>query len=196
MNKQNDYKPSEGEIYLEEFFSIVGIKCEPQYKIFNLKNDSKQFRIADFYLPEHKVFVEFFGLWNNYGNEEYLHKKEVYRQNKIPCIYIYPENLGIIEFTFDKRIQMVLEKHNLKKELRSYKFFKFKKSPELRDRLGYLGIAVAILLYTSFSKNLIRKEYLLIGVVAAIIVYQIYWLFQLYLDIFKRNKFSLINLLV
>ncbi|HCN82404.1 MAG TPA: hypothetical protein DIT07_02125 [Sphingobacteriaceae bacterium] len=133
-------------------------------------------------------------MWNNSGNEEYLHKKEVYYQNRIPCVYIYPENLGIIEFTFDRRIQKVLEKHNLKKELRSYKFFKFKKIRELRDRLNYIGIAFIILLYTLFSKNLVLKEYLLMATVTAITIYQSYQLFQPYLDIFKRNKYSLGNL--
>jgi len=194
MNQQNEYKPSEGEIYLEDFFFMLDIKYESQKKIFGLRNDSKQFRIADFYLPKYQVYVEFFGLWNNSGNEEYSHKKDVYKQNKIPCVYIYPENLGIIEFTFDRRLQMVLEKHKLEKELRSYRLYKFKKAPELKNRIGYTGIAFFILLYTVFSKNLVLKEYLLIGATAFIILYQVFQLIQLYLDIFKRNKFSLGNL--
>lgn len=194
MNNKTEYKPSEGEIYLEDFFYALDIEFESQKKIFNLRSDSKQFRIADFYLPKFKVYVEFFGLWNNSGNEEYLHKKDIYRLNKIPCVYIYPENLGIIEFTFDRRIQLVLEKNNLKKELRTYKWFKFRKAQEFRDRMNYVGIAMLILLYTLFSKDLLLKEYVLIGIVAIILIYQSYQIFQIYLDIFKRNKFSLGNL--
>ena len=123
MNTQSDYKPSEGEEFLGDFLFSIGIEFEEQKRIENLKNDSKLYRTADFYLPKYKVYVEFFGLWNNMGNDDYKQKKEVYRKNNIPCIYLYPENLGIIEYIFDKRLQIVLEKHDLKKELLAYKIF-------------------------------------------------------------------------
>lgn len=194
MDSQYTYKPSEGEEFLEDYFFSIGIEFESQKKILSLKNDFREFRIADFYLPKYKVYVEFFGLWNNNGNEEYRRKKEIYKLNNIPCIYIYPENLGIIDYTFDKRIQLELEKYKLKRELRAYKLFKFKKTPELKNRLANFGIAVTVLLYFLFSLKLNLKGYLLIGVLGLIALYQVDQLFQLYLDIFKRNKFPLSNI--
>src|SRR5690242_4591361 len=111
------YIPTEGEEFLLDFFLLYGIKFETQKKIYYLKNDCKQYRTADFYLPRYKVYVEFFGLWNSTGSDEYKLKKDAYRRNQIPCVYIYPENLGILQFTFDKRLQTVLQAHNLSKEL-------------------------------------------------------------------------------
>ena len=163
-------------------------------KIPNLKNDVKQFRTADFYLPKYKTYIEFFGLWNNTGNDEYRIKKQVYNQNGIPCVYIYPENLGIIDFTFDKRIQIVLRNHQLKDELRSYHFFKLKKSFELRNRIGYFVIAFSLFVYKLIFNNNNIEQYLFISIMGLITAYQTYQIIQIYFDIFKRNKFSLTNL--
>ena len=55
---------TEGEEFVQEFFIDEQIKHLPQKEIRNLKGDSKEFRIADFYLPKYKMFVEFFGQWN------------------------------------------------------------------------------------------------------------------------------------
>ena len=194
MNNQYNYKPTEGEEFLEDFFLSIGIECWPQTKIESLKNDSMNFRIADFYLPKYKVFVEFFGQWNNGGNDRYKHKQNVYRQNRIPCVYIYPENLGIIDYTFDQRIQIALKAHELQKELRAYKFYKLKKTPELKNRIGYFLITAIVAIDILFSMKLNARGYLLVGVMVLIEIYQGYQLFQLYLDIFKRNKFSLANI--
>lgn len=194
MNKQIKFKPSEGEEYIEDFFKMVEIKYECQKQIRNLKNDNKSYRTADFYLPQYKIYVEFFGLWNNSGNDEYRLKKEIYRQNGIPCVFLYPENLGIIEFTLDKRIQSVLEKHNLRKELHSYRSFKFRNTDQLKNRVIYIGIALFILFYTLPSETLVLKDKLFIAFMVTIVIYQSFQIYQLYLDIFKRNKFSLTNL--
>ena len=194
MNKQSDYKPSEGEEFLEDFLLSLGIEFESQKRIENLKNDTKQFRTADFYLPKYKVYIEFFGLWNNTGNDEYKQKKEVYRQNNIPCVYLYPENLGIIEYTFDKRVQVVLEKHNLKNELRAYKIFKFKTTPELKNRIAYLVVALFCIITILLPIKLNTTGYFALTGLSLIIIFQVYQLYQLYLDVFKRNKFALDNL--
>lgn len=194
MNMTLDYKPSEGEEFLEDFLFSIGIEYESQKRIENLKNDSKQFRTADFYLPKYKVYIEFFGLWNNSGNEEYKQKKDVYRKNNIPCIYIYPENLGIIEYTFDKRIQVVLEKNNLIKELLAYRFFKFKSTPEFTNRIAYLAVALFCIITILLPIRLNTNGYFALTGLSIIVIYQLHQLYQLYLDIFRRNKFSLYNL--
>lgn len=194
MNMSPDYKPSEGEEFLEDFLYSIGIEFESQKRIEDLKYDSKQFRTADFYLPKYKVYIEFFGLWNNSGNDEYKQKKDVYQKNNIPCIYIYPENLGIIEYTFDKRIQVVLGKNNLMKELHAYRIFKFKSAPEFKNRIAYLLVALFCIITILLPIRLNSTGYFALTGLSFIVVYQVYQLFQLYLDIFKRNKFSLDNL--
>ncbi len=47
----------------------------------------------------------------------------VYKLNDIPCIYFYPENLGIIDYLFDMRIRKELSKRpRTKKEYLKYKW--------------------------------------------------------------------------
>jgi hypothetical protein len=175
-------------------FAVSGIKFETEKKIEGLKNDSKKYRIADFYLPKYKVYVEFFGLWNNAGNEEYRQKKDVYWKNNIPCIYIYPENLGIIGYTFDKRIQMVFEKFSMKNEHRKYKKHKLMESGELKNRGGILIICIISLCIAFFSVGVASLDWSIVISVALIALYQVDSLYDLYMDIFKRNKYSLDNL--
>jgi hypothetical protein len=109
-------KMSEGEEMIKELFEEEGIDYEFQKEIPNLVNDKKEFRIADFYIPQYKVYLEFFGNWNNpEKREEYKLKKRVYKENNIPCVYIYPENLGFLNKVLKRRIKKVLQDH---KELR------------------------------------------------------------------------------
>ena len=117
---------SEGEKYIEEYFIEENIKYIPQYKLF-LKADQKAFRVVDFYLPKYGVYVEFFGKWNVSQEEKdrYREKKNVYYKNSIPCIYLYPENLGNIEYVFHYRIREVLRQHKMDKELSRYLYHDF-----------------------------------------------------------------------
>lgn len=112
---------SEGEKFIEEYFLDENIQYEAQKKIY-LKGDSKSYRVADFYLPKYDVFVEFFGKWNESADERarYREKKDVYFRNRIPCVFLYPENLGIIEHVFPLRIRKVLSQHGKRKELMRY----------------------------------------------------------------------------
>lgn len=56
----------------------------------------------DFYLPQYKVYVEFWGL--AYTNARYrrtMHaKKELYRKHNIPVISVYPKQLSDLERKF------------------------------------------------------------------------------------------------
>ena len=98
-------KITEGEIFLSEYFKEENIKYESQVKISKLKGDNKAFRVADFYLEEYKVYVEFNGQFfhGEEHRERYWQKKDIYNSNKVPCVFIYPDNLGIIEHIFHKR---------------------------------------------------------------------------------------------
>ncbi len=115
QKKKNEF--SEGEELIGEFFKEKGIDYKTEVELKNLKGDTAPKRIADFYLPKYKVFLEFFGRWNvSKGDKErYLEKKSVYNLNNIPCIYLYPENLGIINFLFKRRLRQLLKKRKDRK---------------------------------------------------------------------------------
>lgn len=123
MTNSNSLEPedflSEGEIFLQEFFSEQGIFAEYNKKIDFLKGDRKSFRVADFYIPRYDLYVEFFGLWNISDEQKarYREKKDIYDKNNIACIYLYPENLGIIEYLFDYRAMKELKDRGKKKHL-------------------------------------------------------------------------------
>lgn len=106
---------TEGESFLAEYFDESGLKYVPQKIIPNLKYDVKSYREADFYLKNYGIYVEFYGGWNNSKDERarYREKKNVYFKNRIPCVFIYPENLGTIEFTFPKRAIDVMKSHKM-----------------------------------------------------------------------------------
>lgn len=119
-------KRSEGERYLEKFLKSKSIKFEVEKVIEGLANDNSSSRRADFYLPNYKVFMEFEGQWNRDDKKQfYWDKKQAYKKNKIPCIYIYPENLGIIDYLFHERMLTVLKEHGMNKERMKYKIWRF-----------------------------------------------------------------------
>ncbi len=103
----NSKSLTEGEQIIEQFFQDMEIKYSTNYKITHLKGDSKEYRECDFYLPKFKMHVEFFGLWNvsEAEKQRYREKKRVYQLNGIPCIYLYPENLGPLEQLFQMRME-------------------------------------------------------------------------------------------
>lgn len=145
--KNRDYSPSEGELFIADYLQRQNIKFEHESAIVNLINDSKKHRIADFYLPNYKCYVEFYGLWNNKKEDRirYSEKKSVFDQNKIPCVYLYPENLGIIEFVFPKRMRKVLKNHGLKKELFRFNLFSFLK--EYYENIFFLILGIIATLF-------------------------------------------------
>ena len=105
-------KMSEGEEVIKEFLEEEGIGYEFQKEISRLANDEKEFRVADFYIPQYKVYLEFFGKWNVPENKEkYIKKRNVYKENNVPCVYIYPDNLGILDKILKRRIKKVLQDH-------------------------------------------------------------------------------------
>lgn len=186
-------EPSEGEIFLREFLADEGLKVETEVRLPPLQNDSKSYRIADFYLPRYKVYIEFLGRWNRCEEDrnKYKEKIKVYEQNKIPCMFIYPENLGIIHYTFRYRLRQILTKHNLSKEL-----FRFNLYSLLYDRLGsffWLLIASGILGVTVFGQ---KGEYFWhsIFVLSLIAIFQLYKIYTGYVKYFK-NGYSYVTFL-
>tara|TARA_Y100000310_G_scaffold336096_1_gene419774 strand:+ start:2209 stop:2733 length:525 start_codon:yes stop_codon:yes gene_type:complete len=116
--KVKKHEPTEGEEIIRDYLFNENIKFKEQEEIPNLKNDTYSKRVADFYLPQYKIYIEFLGQWNSEkGKERYNEKKKIYRENNIPCVYIYPENLGILNFILKRRIKKVLQDPKLKWQL-------------------------------------------------------------------------------
>ncbi|MEZ4087124.1 MAG: hypothetical protein R3B71_02175 [Candidatus Gracilibacteria bacterium] len=117
------YHDTEGEKIVEFFLQDEGLKFKKQVEIAKLQGDFADYRIADFYLPQYRVYVEFLGKWNSSeGKSKYLQKMDIYKKNGIPCVYIYPDNLGTLKYLFYMRLRDELEKHpKLKFQLFRYK---------------------------------------------------------------------------
>jgi hypothetical protein len=193
MKDPKEGKPSIGEEYLLDFFKEVGIKCIPQQEIRDLKGDEKSYRIADFYLPDYKMYVEFFGQWSLPDRcIEYRKKMSVYKFNNIPCVYLFPENLGIIKYVFDKRIQIELFNRNLHKELIKYRRDKLMSSGEFQLRMATILFCIFMIVDKGiFPKHLNIGEILLLSTIALVGIYQIFYTIKLYRRIFRGNKFTL-----
>ena len=120
---KNISEPTSEEEYLINSLELWGIEFEREVKISNLKGDTKSYRIADFYLPEYKLYIEYFGMYNSTKEVriQYDKKAQVYISNGIPTIFLYPHELGFLEYAFHKKILKVLKVFNFKKELYQYK---------------------------------------------------------------------------
>lgn len=189
---EKENAPTEGEEYLEDFFKFYGIKFRPQITIKDLSNDGAEYRVADFYLPQYDVYVEFLGQWGiAEGKKRYLEKMAVYKSNNIPCVYLYPENLGFIDFSFDKRLQIVLKKHNKFKELSKYKRFKLWKGES--ERLLFIGFIVAVMCVVDYKNNPGNNIAWVLGATAGL-CFQFYKILTTYNKIYKLNRYPLSNL--
>lgn len=179
---------TEGEEFIADFLRSENIEFEFQKKITTLSGDSKGFRIADFYLPKYKVYIEFNGQWNSDNHKNrYKEKTKIYKENNIPCVYLYPENLGIIEYIFHKRLVDVLKKYNLKKELFKYRLSEIWK--RCFDNFLFLSFGFILLFYIypfNFEKN--KSEIILLLI---IIIFQVLKLSKQIIQIIKygpKNK--------
>jgi hypothetical protein len=191
MTKERKKSPipeefTEGEAYISEFFKEIGIKAKAQAKLENLKGDNKAYRLADFHIPRYNLYLEFLGQWNvsDDAKARYREKKQIYTKNNIPCIYIYPENLGIIEHAFNYRAKDELKKFKMTKEL-----FLFRKDRFMKDRgdLFFWLLLSTLVLFLMEYKTHPENNALIVGVLISIIVYQLWRLLRGYMKYFKND---------
>lgn len=176
--------PTEGEIFIAEYLKYKEISFEQEVVLRDLKDDpSHKTRRADFYLKNYKVYLEFNGRWNNTkeDRERYKEKKAVYAKNNIPCIYLYPENLGIIDYVFTKRMIELLQKQSMKKELR---LFQLKRFIEERGSI-FIWLFLSVLVYSGdFSWE--NDSTTLIACII-VFVFQLYRIYEGIQMFFVRN---------
>jgi len=184
--QKKPYKPTEGEEFLMDFFQSEDIKYQCQVEIIDLKDDNCLYRIADFYLPEYKVFVEFFGNYNtDYDKRKaYDEKKNVYIKNNVPCLYFYPENLGFIHYSFRKRLRVELKKHSLKKELFHYNLRLL--IADKAEVIVWFILCAALLIMFQFDRTA-KLYWLSCGVVGSFLIFLGYRIIVGYNKIFKKE---------
>ena len=114
------HKLTVGEERVQEILEKLGIVYVHQVNLIGLKDDpSKSFRIADFYLPEHEIFIEYEGGYATASKEgrdnehkRYFQKKEVYKINRIPCICLYPGDDFALETYIEDGIEDIENENN------------------------------------------------------------------------------------
>ncbi|MCB0479394.1 MAG: hypothetical protein KDC84_14590 [Crocinitomicaceae bacterium] len=180
------HKESEGEEYIAQYLDLIGLQYNKQVEIHNLKYDEKQFRVADFKIPSLSLYIEYDGYWH-LDKDKDMDKKEIYDKNNIPCVYLYPENLGALEFFLDKRIQKTLKYYNRHKELNRYFWFKFRKGEIERLLFISFFLFLSILGFSDPQTNSLVFQVLMYSGVA----YQTWRLITAYRKIFIHNKYPL-----
>lgn len=183
MKKANE--PSEGELFISEYLKFKNISFEREVRLHHLKYDNDfKYRDADFFLKKYGVYIEFNGRWNNTKEDRlrYRVKKEVYRKNNVPCIYLYPENLGIIDFVFTKRLIVELQKKSMIKELR---LFQLKRFIDDRGSL-FIWLFLSLLVYNG-DYNWQENTTTLI-VCISVFVFQIIRLIKGVFNFFIKNR--------
>lgn len=176
---------TEGEEFIAEYLESEGIDFREEELIEGLKNDTKEFRKADFYLPKYKVYIEYFGQWNSEPQKpRYREKRQVYKDNKIPCIILYPDNLGIISYIFPRRLDYVFHRYKMDKELRQFYFDEVKK-----ERGGNLIFAIIGLVIIYFARPWdapLDNTWLIIGFL--LFAYQTYLISKSILAVYKGRN--------
>lgn len=181
-----EYKMTEGEIFICEYLKDKKIKFQTQVKLEKLKGDNKPYRIADFYLPDYKTYIEYQGQYNK--NDEamlrYNQKKQLYNSNRIPCIYLYPENLGIIDYIYNNRLTVELKKFKLTKELFRHRIRRLIK--DRGDLFFWLSLAI-LLLFTTDYKTKPENNYQVYISLGSIIFFQLFRLTRGYIKFFVKG---------
>ncbi|WNH13868.1 hypothetical protein [Thalassobellus suaedae] len=133
----NPYNPTKDEKFIEYFLENEGIKFMPQVRINNLKGDEKYaYRDVDFYLPRLKIYVEYYGWYNKskINRSEYDLKTNVYINNSIPTVIIYPHELGYLDYAFHVKLLKLMRIPKFKNSLA---LFRYKVSRYLYNGKGY-----------------------------------------------------------
>ncbi len=107
-----------GEKKIAEILKKNNIKYETKKKLI-LHKDSKKYRIPDFYLPDYKLAIEYFGSWHNEKSKKmekkerarFMEKVGAYEESGIDCVYLYPQDLEKAEEKILKKIELI-ETHN------------------------------------------------------------------------------------
>lgn len=188
-------EPSSEELYVADFLRNSNLTFEREVPLYNLHGDTKKFRKADFFLTKLGVYVEYFGQYNatKAKRAEYDKKAEVYIKNSVPTIFIYPHELGFLEYAFHyKMVKLLkLKKFNFKKSLLRYRFSRFKdnffNSPNFGSFLSFFILILFSKILWDFDTGL--SERIEFGLLVGMFFGIMYSLYNLIVDV-KRYFFK------
>ncbi|MDE1853271.1 MAG: hypothetical protein KGI38_05940 [Thaumarchaeota archaeon] len=106
---------SNSERVIADYFSRSGVRYvyeQPAVSRWGLRRISR----PDFYLPDYRVYVEYWGLVNlpdTFARSKYQRsmkwKMEQYRRNGIRCISLHPRELRDLDAAFRFKLEQVVE---------------------------------------------------------------------------------------
>lgn len=172
FRKKKKIKLTSEEMLIEYYFIGENIKYEKQKKIDFLKNDEKNFRIVDFYLPKLNIYVEYYGMYNSTKviREDYDKKTKVYIKNNLPTVFIYPHELGFLDYSFNNKVLKVLRLKKFKKRsyLIKYKLNRFYKKGNLKTLLNTLFFLYLMVVFYTIDTGLTEPMNALMSLVFGI----------------------------
>ncbi|MDH5365700.1 MAG: hypothetical protein OEW67_01840 [Cyclobacteriaceae bacterium] len=181
-----DYSPTPKEKYVEFFLEDKSYKFKRQVKLSNLKNDHKSHRVADYYLVDFDVYLEYFGMWHQSEKDKnnINEKINVYLKNGKPTIFIYPEELGYLDWAFHYKLLTLLGKTRFEKThgklLRKYRRKSFLRDslPDIVWAIIFIIIAISILIIPDYFLIIIFVLFFTLGVNNFIQLYKEYKVHQ------------------
>lgn len=134
-------EPSREELFVADYLRDAGISFKSEVELHDLLDDpTKTHRRVDFYLKNLDVYVEYFGLYNSTKErrQEYEEKKRVYFKNRMPSIFLYPHELGIIDYAFHTKMIRLLRHKSIgnRKHLIRYKLNRLWRYGDLGNLIG------------------------------------------------------------
>ena len=136
---------TEGERYVAMYLEDLNVHFEPQHRINLNRGQGKGYRIIDFYLPEFDVLLEYNGQWdvNEWHRNRYRQKRKELLDNGLTLVEIYPNQLGIIEYSFPVKMIQTLSEGNLATGyLRAFKWKLMKNDDQWPDTSDYIILAL------------------------------------------------------
>ena len=127
-NSQVDYSSlTDGEFYVACYLEELGFEIETQKVLNGLSGDTKTHRRADFYLPECDLIIEYNGQWdvNEFHRNRYREKRKVLLKNNLNLVEIYPNQLGIIDYSLPRKIRQALTDRHQNRHLKIFNWKMF-----------------------------------------------------------------------
>jgi hypothetical protein len=174
-----------GEEAIRDFFEVEGIRYKQEIEIPNLKGDTKKWRRADFYLPEYEVYFEYVGRWNEKkAQKEYKEKMKLFEQNRLPCIYVYPNELATLRQTFYMKLQqnLVRRRKNCKAFMNILKMNRF--------NYGFVFLSFAIIAFFAIRT---QSAVELAALIVALLSTSLYLILELYPAIKRYTNIKKVN---
>ncbi len=120
---------TEGETVVKNALRDLDIRYVPEYIIDGLVDDTKTYRLADFYLPKEDIYIEFNGsgelIEDPVQKEEhvkrYAEKRRVYKKNGFRLIEIYPTQLGACQKVLSEAISQWIKEGRYNSEIKKIK---------------------------------------------------------------------------